>query len=93
MAKQCKYEKSLRALVGDVQVVIRWLDAEMVKPSDVNRGKRIAKVTNALEMEIDKIRYFTLGVDYRTDNKRKVGSVSPASDAKPADATHRSAAQ
>lgn len=78
MAKQCKYEKSLRALVENVQTVIRWLDAEMVKPSDVNRGRRVAKVTNALEMEIDKIRYFTLGVDYRTDNKRKVGSGNQA---------------
>ena len=92
MAKQCKYEKSLRALVENVQAVIRWLDAEMVKPSDVNRGRRIAKVTNALEMEIDKIRYFTLGVDYRTDNKRKVGSATSASDAKRADTTRRSEA-
>ena len=65
--KKCKYEKALRTLVENNQQFLRWLDAEMVKPSDANRGGRIAHAMNELEMAVDRVRYFTLGVDYRRD--------------------------
>lgn len=88
---RCKYKKALRVLVENNRAFFRWLDDEMVKPSDATRGKRIAKVMNALEMEVDRIRYFTLGVDYRTDKKRKVGSGNQATKEQ-ADGTRRSEA-
>lgn len=65
--KKCKYEKALRELVAANQQFMRWLDAEMVKPSDVTRGKRIAQALNSLGMAVDSVRFFTLGVDYRND--------------------------
>ena len=40
---------------------------EMLKPSDVQRGKRIAQAMNALNVAVDQVRFFTLGVDYRRD--------------------------
>lgn len=65
--KKCKYEKALRKLVNDNQQFMRWLDTEMMKPSDVTRGKRIAEAMNALAWSVDRVRFFTLGVDYRRD--------------------------
>lgn len=65
--KKCKFEKALRTLVKSNQQFLRWLDAEMVKPSDATRGKRIAQAANAMGMAVDGVRYFTLGVDYRRD--------------------------
>lgn len=65
--RKCKYEKALRELVTANQEFMRWLDAEMVKPSTFERGQRIAKALNALGVKVDSVRYFTLGVDYRTD--------------------------
>lgn len=71
--KKCKYEKTLRSLVNDCQMFLRWLDAEMVKPSSHERGKRIAQATNAFNMQVDAARYFTLGVDYRNDKNPTFG--------------------
>ena len=65
--KRCKYEKELRILVNQNQQFMRWLDAEMLKPSDAARGKRIANAMNTLNMAVDQVRFFTLGVDYRRD--------------------------
>lgn len=65
--KKCKFEKALRKLVESNQQFLRWLDAEMVKPSDVTRGRRIAQAANQMGMAVDGVRYFTLGVDYRRD--------------------------
>jgi hypothetical protein len=73
MAKKCKYEKALRGLVGNCQEFMRWLDAEMMKPSTNERGKRIAQATNSLNMAVDNVRYFTLGVDYRKDKNPTFG--------------------
>lgn len=60
----------LKALTAAVMKTIAAIDAEMKRPSTPDRGKRIAAITNALEIENDKARYFGLGVDYRTDKKR-----------------------
>lgn len=43
------------------------IDAEMVKPSTPERGKRIGEALNALNMAVDQVRFFTLGVDFRRD--------------------------
>ncbi len=67
--KKCKYEKVLRDLAVYSKEFIRWMDAEMQKPSSHHRGVRVANALNVFEMEVDKIRYFTLGVDYRKDIK------------------------
>jgi hypothetical protein len=74
--KRCKYEKALRSLVADSQAFMRWMDAEMLKPSTHERGKRIAQALNALNMSVDQIRYFTLGVDYRKDKNPTFGKRS-----------------
>jgi hypothetical protein len=65
--------KRLRAhLTGLTQAVaraIKVIDAEMAKPSTPDRGKTIARCTNALEMANDSARYFGLGIDFRKDKK------------------------
>jgi hypothetical protein len=71
--KKCKYEKALRELVASNQQFMRWLDAEMVKPSTPERGGRIAKALNALNMQVDSIRFFTLGVNWRRDKNPTFG--------------------
>lgn len=71
--RKCKYEKALRQLVAANQTFMRWLDAEMVKPSDVTRGKRIASALNSLGIAVDHVRFFTLGVDYRRDRNPTFG--------------------
>lgn len=65
--KKCKYEKALRQLVKDNQAFMRWLDAEMMKPSSPERGRRIGTALNGLGMAVDRVRFFTLDVDYRND--------------------------
>ena len=45
--------KHLKNLTAMTAAAIKALDAEMAKPSDLGRGKRIAKITNALEMQKD----------------------------------------
>ena len=67
--KKCKYEKALRKLVKQNQEFLWWLDVEMRKPSTFERGKRIAAASNALEVAVDHVRYFTLDVDWRKDGK------------------------
>jgi hypothetical protein len=64
-------KSSLRNLVAVSTAVLSALDAEMTKPSDLERGKRIAKICNALEMEKDRARFFALDIDFRTGKKRK----------------------
>lgn len=71
--KKCKYEKALRSLVKDAQEFMRWMDAEMDKPSTPARGGRIAQAVNALNMRVDSIRYAELGVDFRTDRNPTFG--------------------
>lgn len=65
--RKCKYEKALRELVDANQRFMRWIDAEMLKPSSLARGQRVAEAINALGVAVDSVRFFTLGVDYRND--------------------------
>jgi hypothetical protein len=50
---------------------IERIDVLMKAPESAFRGKQIAEVTNALEMTNDGARYFGLGVNFRTDKKRR----------------------
>ncbi len=55
-----KYLRALKALTRDVRAFLLLLDGEMKKPSTVERGKKIAALSNALELANDKVRRFTL---------------------------------
>ena len=72
--KKCKYEQALRVLVAQNQQFMRWLDAEMIKPSNATRGGRIAQAVNELGIAVDRVRFFTLGVNYRNDKTRTFGN-------------------
>jgi len=66
-----KMRNALVVLTEAVKKHIAALDAEMKQPPDGERGKRIARLCNTLEMANDAARYLTLNVDYRTDKKRQ----------------------
>ena len=80
MPRKCKYEVALRKLVNDNQQFMRWLDAEMVKPTSVERGRRIAQALNSLGMAVDQVRFFTLGVDFRKDKNPTFGKHAQANE-------------
>ncbi len=56
-----KVNKYLKDLVKAVTIFLGSLDAEMIQPSTLERGKNIAKISNYLEMEKDRARHFGLG--------------------------------
>lgn len=74
MAKARRMRKHLVELSEAVTEHLAGLDAEMAKPSTVERGKRIAVLASSLDMANDRVRYFALDVDYRTDVKEPRGS-------------------
>jgi hypothetical protein len=53
--------KYLRELTAAVSTHIDALDAEMLRPTANERGKRVAILCNALEMANDQARHFGLG--------------------------------
>jgi len=55
-----------------VRSFIDALDSEMRRPSSPERGKRIAYLSNQLDLSNDRLRFFDLGIDYRKDRKPKV---------------------
>jgi len=79
-----KYRKVLQDLSNAVLIYLSELDRVMKMPSNVERGKLVALLSNKLELVNDQVRYFTLGVDYRKDDKKKVlaaaGRMSKAGD-------------
>lgn len=60
-----KLKHALVTLTKEVATFLLILDREMRGPSTVERGKRIAAISNSLEMVNDKIRFFTLNEDWR----------------------------
>jgi len=64
-----KTRKALESLTTQVRAFIVQLDTEMQQPSSVERGGRVSKLLNALEMANDSARYFALHVDPTRDNK------------------------
>lgn len=70
--QSAKYLKALNLLAANVAVFIMELDIEMRKPSTPERGARIAKLSNALEMSNDRVRFSVLGEDWRKPKKERV---------------------
>lgn len=65
-----KVKQHLRDLSAAVSAFLLDFDAEMAKrdvPDEV--GRRAARLANALDLANDRVRYFALGVDFRTDKK------------------------
>lgn len=63
--------KTYTAFVKDVTVLV---DDEMRKPSSPERGSRIAKLMNQLNLQTDAVRRFTLELDWNgRPLKRKSG--------------------
>lgn len=60
-----KLRKDFAALVATSRAFIKALDAEMAKPSDRERGGRIANILNALEYSTDYADHFGLGKPLR----------------------------
>lgn len=58
--------RDLRALVRATEAFIDALDVEMRKPSTVDRGRRIAALSNALELHKDTVRFNSMRIDFRT---------------------------
>jgi hypothetical protein len=63
------YKKHLKDLTINVGRCLKAIDETMRMPESKDRGSRIAKICNALEMANDRARYFGLNIDYRTDKK------------------------
>lgn len=61
IAERIAFRKALVSLTESVAAAVRMLDDEMKKPSDAERGARIARITNGLEMANDHVKRFTLG--------------------------------
>lgn len=79
-AKQRDTIKTLQAkrFASMVYMYLRWIDAEMKKPSDHERGKRIALATNDLEKSTDMFVRFDIGLDWGPMNRMKQGKMNAA---------------
>jgi hypothetical protein len=66
-----KLRKHLSELVAACKNHIAYLDAEVAKPSSLERGKRTAALCNSLEFATDCARHFGLGVDLETGKRPK----------------------
>jgi len=66
------YKKELIKLTEIVAKTLTAIDAEMKNPSTVERGKRIAKICNQLEMTNDSVMRFGLGYGWK-----KISSLKP----------------
>ena len=64
-----RYRRDLKTLTEAVTAFLSQLDELMKQPSTGERGNKIAWLCNSMEMINDQIRYGTLGIDFRTDNK------------------------
>ncbi len=60
-----EYKKSLRALVEATQTFITNLDALMKEPSAVDRGRKIALLSNQLDYAKDIAKHFGLGIPFK----------------------------
>lgn len=55
---RAKLPKEVKKLVNSCREFLRLLEDEMKQPSSPNRGRRIAELSNALEMAVDSIEHF-----------------------------------
>ncbi len=66
-------DKALRDLTYATGAFLSGLDTVMQNPSMLERGKKIAELSNVLCMARDSVRYFALEVDYRHDPEIREG--------------------
>lgn len=75
-----KFRKEFVGLTQFVKDYLVLLDHYMKQPESPERGKRIAALSNKLEMKNDMVRRFTLEIDFNGNPlKRKKLSVNPVS--------------
>lgn len=67
-----RYRKALETSANNVLIFGARLDAIMQTPASNGRGSAIAKLLNELDLANDRLRYGELGVNFRTDDKKKV---------------------
>ena len=71
-----KEERRLRQHLKDLTITVTSfldaLDREMAQPSTNERGQRIARLANDLNMANDNARFFGLNIDFRTGKKRRI---------------------
>jgi hypothetical protein len=67
-----KLRKALEKATNNVIVFGARLDIIMQTPTSKERGSAVSKLLNELDMANDGIRYGELGVNFRTDDKKKV---------------------
>lgn len=73
MGKPPNYKKTLRELTEQVRRYLYLLDKEMEtpRPGPGERGRHLGKLSNALEILNDSVRYGILGIDFRKDKPYK----------------------
>lgn len=64
--------KALQGLSDNVLLFLHQLDKVMRSPESKNRGAEVAKLCNALDLTNDQVRFGSLGVDFRADDKALV---------------------
>lgn len=69
MYSAARYRKDLKKLTEGVTEFLARLDHTMKQPSSVERGRKIARLCNALEILNDCMRYGALEINFRTDKK------------------------
>jgi DnaJ-domain-containing protein 1 len=72
-----KLEKTLKTLSDDVLVFLYLLDKQLenvakTEQERFDRGRRIARISNWMDQRNDSVRYNSLGVSFRNDDKIKI---------------------
>lgn len=63
-------KRHLTALTTITLTFLEGLDAVMREPSSPDRGAKVAKLSNFLDMANDRARYHGLGINFRDDDKK-----------------------
>ena len=71
MTKEREYKKALIVLIAEVNSGIKRLDEEMILKESLERGGRIAQITNRLDVAIDTALHFTLGWSFEKIKRAK----------------------
>ena len=67
--ERLRYKRYLLDLTAAVEQFVKRLDAQMKLPSTFERGRIIARLTNALEFENDSAKHYGLGLPFRKSKK------------------------
>jgi len=69
IGKEGQYKKALKRLTTSITKFENAMDIEMRKPSDVQRGRNIAKLVNFLAIEKQSAQHFALGYSFKKIKK------------------------